>query len=50
MPPQLISMDKVVLLGVIFKKMKCVCKTQRMPPPDHKQVNLHYVYKHHTKY
>jgi len=33
MPPHLIIMDKVVLLGVIFKKMKCVCKTQMMPPP-----------------
>ena len=28
-------MDKVVLLGVIFFKMKCVCKTQMMPPSDH---------------
>ena len=28
-------MDKVVLLGVIFKKMKCVLQTQMMPPPDH---------------
>ena len=27
MPPHLIIMDKVVLLGVIFLKMKCVCKT-----------------------
>jgi hypothetical protein len=35
MPPHLIIMDKVVLLGVIFKKMKCVCKTQMMPLPDH---------------
>ena len=25
-------MDKVVLLGVIFLKMKCVCKTQMMLP------------------
>ena len=35
MPPHLIIMDKVVLLGVIFFKMKSVCKTQMMPPPDH---------------
>jgi hypothetical protein len=35
MPPQLIIMDRVVLLGVIFFKMKCVCKTQM---PDHKKV------------
>ena len=27
-------MDKVVLLGD-FLKMKCVCKTQMMTPPDH---------------
>jgi len=38
MPPHLIIMDKVVLLGVIFLKMKCVCKTQMMPPPDHKKL------------
>ena len=43
MPPHLIIMDKVVLLGVIFlKKMKCVCKTQMMPPPDHQNpVDMH---------
>ena len=35
MPPHLIIMDKVVLLGSDFLKMKCVCKTQMMPPPDH---------------
>jgi hypothetical protein len=34
MPPHLIIMDKVVLLGD-FLKMKCVCKTQMMTPPDH---------------
>ena len=33
-----LDMDKVVLLGVIFKKMKCFCKTQMMPPPDHKKL------------
>ena len=37
-----------------FLKMKCVCKTQMMPPHltirNYKQVNLHYVYKHHTKH
>ena len=33
MLPHLIIMDKVVLLGVIFFKMKCVCKTQMMPLP-----------------
>jgi hypothetical protein len=37
MPPQLIIMDKIVLLGVIFKKWS-VCKTQMMPPPDHKKL------------
>ena len=37
MPPHLIIMDKVVLLGVIFLKMKCVCETQMMPLPDHKK-------------
>jgi hypothetical protein len=38
MPPHLIIMDKVVLLGVI----KCVCKTQMMPPPDHQNpVDMH---------
>ena len=43
MPPHLIIMDKVVLLGVIFfLKMKCVCKTQMMPPPDHQNpVDMH---------
>jgi hypothetical protein len=35
MPSHLIIMDKVVLLGVIFFKMKCVCKIQMMPPSDH---------------
>jgi hypothetical protein len=38
MPPDLIIRDKVVLLGVIFFKMKCVCKTQMMPPPDNKKL------------
>jgi hypothetical protein len=38
MPPHLKIMDKVVLLGVICLKMKCVCKTQMMPPPDHKKL------------
>jgi hypothetical protein len=36
-----------------FLKMKCVCKTQMMPPPDHQYpVDMHtsIVYKHHTKY
>ena len=38
MPPHLIIMDKVVLLGVI----KCVCKTQMMPPPDQQNpVDMH---------
>ena len=37
MPPHLIIMDKVVLLGMIFFKMKCVCKTQMIPPSDHKK-------------
>ena len=37
MPPHLIIMDKVVLIGVIFLKMKCVFKTQMMAPPDHKK-------------
>jgi hypothetical protein len=42
MPPHLIIMDKVVLLGVIFLKMKCICKTQMMPPPDHQNpVDMH---------
>jgi hypothetical protein len=42
MPLHLIIMDKVVLLGVIFLKMKCVCKTQMMPPPDHQNpVDMH---------
>ena len=42
MPPHLIIMDKVVLLGVIYKKMKCVCKTRMMPPPDHQNpVDMH---------
>jgi hypothetical protein len=50
MPPHLIIMDKVVLWGVIFKKMKCVCKKLRLTIRNYKQVNLHYVYKHHTKY
>ena len=36
MPPHLIIMDKVVLLGVF--KMKCVYKTQMMPPPDYKKI------------
>jgi len=35
MPPHLIIMDKVVLLGSDLKKMKCVCKTQMMPLSDH---------------
>jgi hypothetical protein len=28
-----------------FSKMKCVCKTQMMPPPDHKKLktSFHYV-------
>ena len=35
-------MDKVVLLGIIFFKMKCVCKTQMMPLPDHHNpVDMH---------
>jgi hypothetical protein len=53
LPPHLIIMDKVVLLGVIFLKWSvsvrhkwCPCLTIR----NYKQVNLHYVYKHHTKY
>ena len=37
-----------------FSKMKCVYKTQMMPPPDHQKscghAHLHYVYKHPTKY
>ena len=42
MPPHLIIMDKVVLLGVIILKMKCVCKTQMMHPPDHQNpVDMH---------
>ena len=42
MPPHLIIMDKVVLLGVIFLKMKCVCKTQMIPLPDHQNpVDMH---------
>ena len=42
MPPHLIIMDKVVLLGVILKKMKCVCKSQMMPLPDHQNpVDMH---------
>ena len=42
MPPHLIIMDKVVLLGVIYLKMKCVCKTQMMPLPDHQNpVDMH---------
>jgi hypothetical protein len=42
MLPHLIIMDKVVLLGVIFLKMKCFCKTQMMPPPDHHNpVDMH---------
>ena len=42
MPLHLIIMDKVVLLGVILKKMKCVCKTQMMPLPDHQNpVDMH---------
>jgi hypothetical protein len=42
MPLHLIIMDKVVLLGVIFKKMKCVYKTQMMPPSDHQNhVDMH---------
>ena len=32
-----------------FLKMKCVCKTQ-MTIRNNKQVNLHYLYKHHAKY
>ena len=41
MPPHLIIMDKVVLLGVIFLKWS-VCKTQMMPPPDHQNpVDMH---------
>jgi hypothetical protein len=35
MPPHLIIMDKIVLLGVI-------CKTQMMPSPDHQHpVDMH---------
>ena len=35
-------MDKVVLLGVIFKKTKCVCKTQMMSLPNHQNpVDMH---------
>jgi hypothetical protein len=42
MPPHFIIMDKIVLLGVIFLKMKCVCKTQMMPLPDHQNpVDMH---------
>jgi hypothetical protein len=42
MPPHLIIMDKVVLLGVIFFKMKCVCTTQMMPLSDHQNpVDMH---------
>ena len=42
MRPHLIIMDKVVLLGINFFKMKCVCKTQMMPPPDHRNpVDMH---------
>jgi hypothetical protein len=43
MPPHLIIMDKLVLLGVFFfLKMKCVCKTQIMSPPDHQNpVDMH---------
>ena len=41
MPLQLIIMDKVVLLEG-FLKMKCVCKTQMIPPPDHQNpVDMH---------
>ena len=42
MLPHLIIMDKVVLLGVIFFKMKCICKAQMMPLPDHQNpVDMH---------
>jgi hypothetical protein len=42
MPTHLIIMDKVALLGVIFLKMKCVCKTQMIPPSDHQNpVDMH---------
>ena len=35
-------MDKVVLFKSDLKKMKCVCKTQMMPPPDHQNlVDMH---------
>ena len=35
-------MDKVVSLGIKNFKMKCVCKTQMMPPPDHRNpVDMH---------
>ena len=41
MPPHLIIMDKVVLLGVIFKK-RSVSKTQMMPLSDHQNpVDMH---------
>ena len=38
MPPHLIIMDKVSFVKSDLKKMKCVCKTQMMPPPDHKKL------------
>ena len=42
MPPHLLIMDKVILLGVIFLRMKCVCKAQMMPPPHHQNpVDMH---------
>ena len=67
MTPHLIIMEKVVLLSAFKKKKKMsVCKTQMMPPPDHKttshfeniwrkskscgHAHLHYVYKHPTTY
>ena len=39
MPPHLIIMDKLILLGSDFFKMKCVCKTQMMPRPDQEIIN-----------
>jgi hypothetical protein len=37
----LIIMDKVVVRSDLLK-MKCVCNTQMMPPPDHQNpVDMH---------
>ena len=42
MPPHLIIMDKVVLLGVIFKKWSVSVRHKWCPNPDHRNpVDMH---------